>query len=131
MKGVTFGRFRVRFGISEPGRLTFLSLAVQKPGFCARATRRRQRQDRRLDIGVLRAQKWICAELDVISSTFECRFNSLNGPKEISAALPTQANWPGSHAALGVFTAEGGMFTAGHGMSDDHRLKTTAMLSEL
>jgi hypothetical protein len=92
MKGVTFGRFRVRFGISEPGRLTLLSLAVQKTGFCARAIRRRQRQDRRLDIGVLRAQKWIGAELDVISSTFECRFNSLNGPKEISAALPTQAS---------------------------------------
>jgi hypothetical protein len=36
-----------------------------------------------------------------------------------------------SHAALGVFTAEGGMFTAGHGMNDDNRLKTAAMLSEL
>ena len=40
-------------------------------------------------------------------------------------------NWPNAHAALGVFTAEGGTFTAGHGMNDDNRLKTAAMLSEL
>jgi hypothetical protein len=40
-------------------------------------------------------------------------------------------NWANAHAALGVFTAEGGMFTAGHGMNDDNRLKTAAMLSEL
>jgi len=40
-------------------------------------------------------------------------------------------NWPDAHAALGLFTAEGGMFTAGHGMNDDNRLKTAAMLSEL
>ena len=39
--------------------------------------------------------------------------------------------WPNAHAALGVFTAEGGTFTAGHGMNDDNRLKTAAMLSEL
>ncbi len=40
-------------------------------------------------------------------------------------------NWPSAHAALGIFTAEGGTFTAGHGMNDDNRLKTAAMLSEL
>jgi Protein of unknown function (DUF3987) len=40
-------------------------------------------------------------------------------------------NWSSAHAALGVFTAEGGMFTAGHGMNDDNRLKTAAMLPEL
>jgi hypothetical protein len=40
-------------------------------------------------------------------------------------------NWPNLHAALGVFTAEAGQFTSGHGMSDDNRLKTAAMLSEL
>jgi Protein of unknown function (DUF3987)/Toprim domain len=40
-------------------------------------------------------------------------------------------NWPIAHAALGVFTAEGGTFTAGHSMNDDNRLKTAAMLSEL
>jgi hypothetical protein len=40
-------------------------------------------------------------------------------------------NWPNAHAALGVFTAEGGTFTAGHGMNEDNRLKTAAMLSEL
>lgn len=40
-------------------------------------------------------------------------------------------NWPDAHAALGVFTAEGGVFTGGHGMSDKNRLKTAAMLSYL
>jgi hypothetical protein len=40
-------------------------------------------------------------------------------------------NWPNAHPALEVFTAEGGTFTAGHGMNDDNRLKTAAMLSEL
>ncbi|MCI0599952.1 MAG: DUF3987 domain-containing protein [Beijerinckiaceae bacterium] len=40
-------------------------------------------------------------------------------------------NWPTAHAALGLFTSEGGMFTGGHGMNDDNRLKTAATLSEL
>jgi hypothetical protein len=38
-------------------------------------------------------------------------------------------NWPGSHAALGMFSAEGSMFTAGHGMLADNQLKTAATLS--
>lgn len=40
-------------------------------------------------------------------------------------------NWPWMHGALGVFSAEGGQFTGGHGMTDDNRLRTAAMLSEL
>ncbi len=40
-------------------------------------------------------------------------------------------NWAHAHAALGIFTAEGGQFSGGHGMSDDARLRTAAMLSEL
>jgi hypothetical protein len=40
-------------------------------------------------------------------------------------------NWPSMHGALGVFSAEGGQVTGGHGMSDDNRLRTAAMLSEL
>ena len=40
-------------------------------------------------------------------------------------------NWASGHAALGIFTAEGGTFSGGHGMSDDARLWTAAMLSEL
>ena len=40
-------------------------------------------------------------------------------------------NWPDAHAALGVFTAEGGVFTGSHGMNDDNKLRTAAMLSEL
>jgi Protein of unknown function (DUF3987) len=38
-------------------------------------------------------------------------------------------NWPGSHAALGMFSAEGSMFTAGHGMLAENQLKTAATLS--
>lgn len=40
-------------------------------------------------------------------------------------------NWASMHGALGVFSAEGGQFTAGHGMNDDNRLRTAAMLSTL
>ena len=40
-------------------------------------------------------------------------------------------SWPNAPAALGVFTAEGGAFTAGHSMNDDNRVKTAALLSEL
>jgi hypothetical protein len=39
-------------------------------------------------------------------------------------------NWTNAHPALGVFTAEGGTFTGGHGMSDENRLRTAAALSE-
>lgn len=40
-------------------------------------------------------------------------------------------NWPWAHGALGVFTAEGATFTAGHGMSDDAKGRTAAILSQL
>ena len=40
-------------------------------------------------------------------------------------------NWAWMHGALGVFSAEGGQFTAGHGMDDANRLRTAAMLSGL
>jgi hypothetical protein len=39
--------------------------------------------------------------------------------------------WPNALAALGAISAEGAIFTGGHGMSADHRLKTAAKLSEL
>jgi len=39
--------------------------------------------------------------------------------------------WPHAHPSLGVFTAEGGMFTGGHGMTEENRLRTAAALSEL
>ena len=38
-------------------------------------------------------------------------------------------SWVVMHPALGVFTAEGGTFTAGHGMTDENRLRTAAALS--
>jgi hypothetical protein len=38
-------------------------------------------------------------------------------------------NWPNSHAALGIFSAEGSTFTAGHGMLEESQLKTAATLS--
>ena len=40
-------------------------------------------------------------------------------------------NWNEAHPALGIFSAEGGVFTGSHGMSDDNKLRTAAMLSEL
>lgn len=40
-------------------------------------------------------------------------------------------NWSFMHGALGVFSAEGGQFVAGHGMNDDNRLRTAAMISGL
>ncbi len=40
-------------------------------------------------------------------------------------------NWPDMPPSLGLFSAEGGQFIGGHGMSQDHRLKTAAALSEL
>lgn len=39
--------------------------------------------------------------------------------------------WPNALAALGAISAEGAIFTGGHGMSPDHRLKTATKLSEL
>jgi hypothetical protein len=38
-------------------------------------------------------------------------------------------SWAVTQPALGVFTAEGGTFTAGHGMTDENRLRTAAALS--
>lgn len=40
-------------------------------------------------------------------------------------------NLPAMHGAVGIFTAEGGTFTGGHGMSDENRLRTAALLSDL
>jgi hypothetical protein len=39
--------------------------------------------------------------------------------------------WPSLPGALGLFSAEGGQMTGGHGFSPDHRLKTAAALSTL
>jgi hypothetical protein len=39
--------------------------------------------------------------------------------------------WVHAPAALGVFTAEGGQFTGGHGMSEERRLETAGIYSEL
>lgn len=39
--------------------------------------------------------------------------------------------WTTAPAALGIFTAEGGQFIGGHGMSDDNRLRTAAGYSEI
>ena len=40
-------------------------------------------------------------------------------------------SWPNMPPALGVFTAEGGQFTAGHGMAAENRLRTAAGFSIL
>ena len=39
--------------------------------------------------------------------------------------------WVTAPAALGIFTAEGGQFIGGHGMSQDNRLRTAAAYSEI
>jgi hypothetical protein len=39
--------------------------------------------------------------------------------------------WTSAPAALGIFTAEGGQFIGGHGMSLDNRLKTAAVYSDV
>jgi hypothetical protein len=39
--------------------------------------------------------------------------------------------WANSPGSLGLFSAEGGAFFGGHGMSQDHKLKTAATLSDL
>jgi hypothetical protein len=39
--------------------------------------------------------------------------------------------WLSAPPALGIFSAEGGQFVGGHGMSADHRLKTAAAFSEI
>ncbi len=39
--------------------------------------------------------------------------------------------WVSAPASLGLFTAEGGQFVGGHGMSPEHRLKTAATLSSV
>ncbi len=39
--------------------------------------------------------------------------------------------WVTAPASLGLFSAEGGQFIGGYGMSQDHRLKTAAALSEM
>jgi hypothetical protein len=40
-------------------------------------------------------------------------------------------HWPTLPGALGLFSAEGGQMTGGHGFGPDHRLKTAAALSTL
>jgi hypothetical protein len=40
-------------------------------------------------------------------------------------------NWVNAYPSLGIFTAEGGTFTGGHGMSDDSRIRTAAALYEV
>ena len=39
--------------------------------------------------------------------------------------------WPNAHAALGIFSAEGGQFIGGYGMQHEHALKSAAAFSEL
>jgi hypothetical protein len=53
----------------------------------------------------------------------------------ITAPEPTvealAKHWPVLPAALGLFSAEGGQMTGGHGFGPDHRLKTAATLSSI
>ena len=53
----------------------------------------------------------------------------------LTAAEPTIEGliktWVNAPAALGIFSAEGGQFIGGYGMSPDHRLKTAAFMSSM
>jgi len=53
----------------------------------------------------------------------------LTAPEPTVEALAK--HWPVLPGALGLFSAEGGQFTGGHGFGPDHRLKTAASLSSL
>jgi hypothetical protein len=53
----------------------------------------------------------------------------LTAPEPTVEALAK--HWPVMHGALGLFSAEGGQMTGGHGFGPDHRLKTAAALSSL
>ena len=53
----------------------------------------------------------------------------LTAPEPTVEALAK--HWPVLPGALGLFSAEGGQMTGGHGFGPDHRLKTAATLSTL
>lgn len=53
----------------------------------------------------------------------------LTAPEPTVEALAK--HWPTLPGALGLFSAEGGQMTGGHGFGPDHRLKTAAALSTL
>jgi hypothetical protein len=53
----------------------------------------------------------------------------LTAPEPTVEALAK--HWPSLPGALGLFSAEGGQMTGGHGFGPDHRLKTAAALSTL
>jgi Protein of unknown function (DUF3987) len=53
----------------------------------------------------------------------------LTAPEPTVEALAK--HWPALPGALGLFSAEGGQMTGGHGFGPDHRLKTAAALSAL
>ena len=53
----------------------------------------------------------------------------LTAPEPTVEAL--SKHWPNLPGALGLFSAEGGQMTGGHGFGPDHRLKTAAALSTL
>jgi hypothetical protein len=53
----------------------------------------------------------------------------LTAPEPTVEALAK--HWPSLPGALGLFSAEGGQMTGGHGFGPDHRLKTAATLSTL
>jgi hypothetical protein len=53
----------------------------------------------------------------------------LTAPEPTVEALAK--HWPVMSGSLGLFSAEGGQMTGGHGFGPDHRLKTAAALSSL
>lgn len=88
------------------------------------AEKKRIEGDRKMDIGARKAA------LTVLGPEPEKPlFPFLTAPEPTIEGLVKA--WVNAPAALGLFAAEGGQFIGGHGMSQDHRLKTAAALSEI
>jgi len=116
-------------GVSEYEKLLRAKYEVDYPDFCAReaayiAEKRRiestrksayKREDRLRDLKELGAkpEKPIHPIITVADTTLEGLVK----------------NWLDLHAGLGLFSAEGGQFTGGHGMAEENRLRTSAHLS--
>jgi len=116
-------------GVSEYEKLLRAKYEADYPDFCAReaaynAEKRRietirkseyKREDRLRDLKELgtKPEKPLHPIITVADTTLEGLVK----------------NWLDLHAGLGLFSAEGGQFTGGHGMAEENRLRTSAHLS--
>ena len=86
-------------------------------------------------------KRHILADRKIDQETRKIKLTALGSEpqKPLTPALLTEdptieglaKNWVDAHPGLGIFTTEGGVFTAGHALNDDNRIKTSAALSAL